>query len=181
MSAELHDAGGKTKLPMIDGVDGAAEFSPDGKYRYWLSRNWSMRRFSDGRCRYALWIGMNPSTASADVDDPTIRREMAFTKAMMIDCYVKCNVMDYRATNPKELVKVSPCSDKNLECIVSMAENADRIILAYGALPKSLTKYADRVLSVLRPRQLWCMGKTASGSPRHPLYLKGTTQCEPWP
>ncbi|HEX3862743.1 MAG TPA: DUF1643 domain-containing protein [Stellaceae bacterium] len=95
-----HDPGGKTKLAMIAGVDGKAEFSPCGRYRYWLSRDWSMRRFSDGRAPYALWIGMNPSVAAADVDDPTIRREMAFTKVMGIDVYVKCNIMDYRATDP---------------------------------------------------------------------------------
>lgn len=176
-----HDPGGKTRLPMIPGVDGKAEFSECGRYRYWLSRNWCMRRFSDGRSPYALWIGMNPSTAEANVDDPTIRREMAFTKAMFIDVYVKCNVMDYRATLPKTLLSVAPRSDKNIECIVGMAKDARIVIAAWGALPRSLRRYADDVVSALRGTPLYCMGKTANGSPRHPLYLPGNAQCVPWP
>lgn len=183
MSAALHDAGGKSRLAMIPGVDGNAEFSECGRYRYWLSRNWSMRRLTDGRCDFALWIGMNPSVAEADVDDPTIRREMAFTKAMMIDIYVKCNVMDYRATDPKQLLKIAPRSDKNLQVIRELAEDprCQRIIVAWGALPKPLRRYADDVISALRGKQLCCMGKTASGAPRHPLYLPGDAKCVPWP
>lgn len=176
-----HDPGGKSRLPMIAGIDGNAEFSPCGRYRLWLSRNWSMRRFSDGRGGYALWIGMNPSVAEANVDDPTIRREMAFTKAMMIDIYVKCNVMDYRATDPKALLSVQPRSDQNLDCIVGLAKKADRVIAAWGALPKQLRRYADDVVTALNGISLHCMGKTKDGSPRHPLYLPATARMEAWP
>lgn len=108
MSAEQHDAGGKSRLAMIDGVDGKAGFSPCGRYRLWLSRDWSWRRHSDGRSQYALWIGMNPSVAEADVDDPTIRREMAFTKAMGIDTYVKCNVMELPGNQSKSAALCHP-------------------------------------------------------------------------
>lgn len=183
MTTEPHDAGGKSRLRMLDGIDGNAEFSACGRYRYWLSRDWSWRRLTDGRSQFALWIGMNPSVAEADVDDPTIRREMAFTKAMSIDTYVKCNVMDYRATNPKVLFSVIPRSDKNIECIAGMAAShyCVRVICAWGALPKPLRRYADDVVAALRGTQLYCMGKTANGAPRHPLYLPNTAQCEPWP
>lgn len=178
-----HDAGGKTRLAMIEGVDGKAEFSPCGRYRYWLSRDWSQRRFTDGRSQFALWIGMNPSVADAGVDDPTIRREMGFTKGMMIDTYVKCNVMDYRATDPKTLLSVPARSDRNLECINALAGHprCAVIIVAWGALPKKLRRYADDVVTTLGGRQLHCMGVTANGSPRHPLYLPNTARCEPWP
>lgn len=182
MSAELHDAGGKTRLPLLPGHIGDAEFSECGRYRLWLSRAWETP--PDTPYSYALWIGMNPSTAEGDVDDPTIRREIAFTKAMGISSgYVKCNVMDYRATDPKQLLTVSPCSPKNLECIFRHAECAERVILAYGSLPKRLRRYADDVVSMLRRKGLptYCMGKTASGAPRHPLYLPSTAKCEPWP
>lgn len=182
MSADQHDAG-KSRLPMIEGVDGKAEFSECGRYRLWLSRDWSWRRLSDGRSQFALWIGMNPSVAGADVDDPTTRREMAFTRVMGLDTYVKCNVMDYRATDPKALLSVAPRSDQNIECIVNMASSrrCASIIAAWGALPKPLRRYADDVVAALRGRQLHCFGKTASGAPRHPLYLPGTARPEPWP
>jgi hypothetical protein len=182
MTAALHDPGGKTRLPLLPGVDGRAEFSPCGRYRYWLARDWGFRRYTDGREPYALWIGMNPSTAEADVDDPTIRREMAFTKAMGLDFYLKVNVMDYRATDPKALLApgIVPCSDENLNCITGVAPGAARIVLAWGALPKRLQCYADRVLVALRDKPLFCMGKTASGNPRHPLYLRGDTAPMPF-
>lgn len=178
-----HDAGGKTRLAMIDGVDGKAEFSECGRYRLWLSRDWSWQRLTDGRNQFALWIGMNPSVAEADVDDPTIRREMAFTRAAGLQTYVKCNVMDYRATDPKALLSIAPRSDKNIECIVGMASSprCSRIIAAWGALPKPLRRYADDVVTALRGKQLYCLGRTANGSPRHPLYLPGTAQLEAWP
>lgn len=174
-----HDPGGKTRLAMIPGVVGNAEFSPCGCYRHWLSRNWDWRLKTDGRCGpWALWIGMNPSTAEADVDDPTIRREMAFSKAMMIDVYVKVNVMDYRATDPKRLRDVTPRSDRNLQFIKELADGAGKIICAWGALPKPLRRYADDVLTLLHDKPLYCMGRTADGSPRHPLYLPGNASVE---
>lgn len=176
-----HDAGGKSRLAMLPGTVGDAEISDCGRYRLWLSRAWEAS--PDSPHSYALWIGMNPSVAEADVDDPTIRREIAFTKAMGISSYVKCNVMDYRATDPKALLTVAPRSPGNLECIVRHAECAARVILAYGALPQKLRRYADDVVTALRRRSIttWCMGKTANGSPRHPLYLPGTAQLESWP
>lgn len=181
VSAE-HDAGGKSRLAMIHGVEGKAEFYGErNEYRLWLSRNWSWRRFTDGRYPYALWIGMNPSVAAADIDDPTIRREMQFTEAMGIECYVKCNVMDYRSTDPKRLLAVeAPCSDKNRECIAGMARNACIVIAAWGALPKPLRKYADAVITVLSETPLYCMGVTKDYSPRHPLYLPKTAKPMVW-
>lgn len=174
-----HDPGGKVRLPLQDGVIGDAEFSPCGRYRLWLSRSWPDE---PGQWPgFALWIGMNPSTAESNVDDPTIRREIAFTKAMGIGGYVKCNIMDYRATNPKSLLTVIPRSDKNLRCIFDHAQVAKRVIVAWGALPKPLRHYADDVISVMRGHQLFCMGKTRNGSPRHPLYLPNNAECVPWP
>jgi hypothetical protein len=168
-----HDPGGRARFRLQPGITGKAEFSPCGQYRYWLSRDWGWRRFTDGREPFALWIGMNPSTAEANIDDPTIRREMSFTKAMRLDCYVKVNVMDYRATDPKRLlgIDVLPCSPDNAVNIGKFAKRAERVIAAWGALPKPLRHYADAVLRELDGVTIYCMGRTADGSPRHPLYL----------
>jgi len=45
-----------------------ATFSSCRTYRYSLSRIWDKKK------KYALFIGLNPSTANKDADDPTIRR-----------------------------------------------------------------------------------------------------------
>jgi hypothetical protein len=176
MSEPAHDPGGKTRLPLQDGVRGWVDFSVCGKYRHVLLRNWGA--FGDP---FVLWIGMNPSTADFNVDDPTIRKEMHFTRAMGFNSYVKVNVMDFRATDPKALLSVEPRSDKNLPRIISLSEGASRIICTWGALPKSLQRYADDVVHALRDHKLYCMGKTKNGSPRHPLYLRNDAECIPWP
>lgn len=165
---------------MIAGVDGDAGFSECGRYRHWLSRDWGFRRFSDGREPYALWIGMNPSTAEAAVDDPTIRKEMVFTRRLGLDRYLKFNVMDYRATDPSRLRDpgVAPCSDQNRANIKEAAERAATIIICWGKLHKSLRRYADHVLIDLGGKKLWCLGKNGDGSPKHPLYLAHETKLE---
>ena len=163
---------------MIEGVTGDAAFSEDGRFRYWLSREWGFRQFSDGREPFALFIGMNPSTAEADVDDPTVRKEMGLTRRLGLDRYVKVNVMDYRATSPKALLMpgVTPCSDANRPAIRHFAERASTIIMCYGKLHKKLRRYGMLVEMDLRGYKLWCLGRNDDGSPKHPLYLKSDTE-----
>lgn len=167
-----HDPGGKIRLKLIKGMQGDANFSPCGRYRLWLARWWPK---SDPAL--ALWIGMNPSTADGDVDDPTIRRELLFTQRLGLGPYVKFNVMDYRATSPKALRApgVEPCSPNNLPAILAKTHTAAKIIMAYGALPKQLQHHADAVVTALREQghTLWCLGFTREGHPRHPLYVRG--------
>lgn len=173
-----HDPGGKIRLSLQPGVRGSALFSGCGRYRPVLVRNWAEL---GSMAYYALWIAMNPSTAEHDVDDPTIRKGIHFTRSMGLTCYVMCNIMDYRSTNPKALSAVNPRSDANLPKIVELAAGASRIICAWGALPKPLHRYADDVVLALRGYPLYCMGKTAAGFPRHPLYLPNNAECVPWP
>ena len=70
-----HDPGGKVRLVLPDGMRAGATFcGPSNCYRTLLWREWG-----DEGAPYALWIGMNPSTADATVDDRTVRREIGFT------------------------------------------------------------------------------------------------------
>lgn len=151
-------------------------FSECRRYRYVLRRDWG-----EPGAPFVMFCMTNPSTAEHDVDDPTIRKDIHFARAMGFTSCVIVNCMDYRATDPKMLRRVQPRSDLNLPFIVEMAGKAERVILAWGALPKPLRRYADDVVAALRGRQLYCMGKTASGAPRHPLYLPNSAECVPWP
>jgi hypothetical protein len=124
---------------------------------------------------------MNPSTAEADVDDPTIRREVGFTKAVGMRGYRKVNVMDYRATNPKTLRLVEPCSSRNVEIIAELARRASIIVAAWGRLPKPLRKYETAVIEALpASRIILCLGVNQDGSPKHPLYVPGSAVLTPW-
>ncbi|KYB45746.1 hypothetical protein AB664_34185 [Brucella anthropi] len=71
MSHQLHDPGGKVRLKVKSEIRSDAIFSACGRYRRLLKREW------DGAEKegYVLWIGMNPSTADFNVDDPTVFKE----------------------------------------------------------------------------------------------------------
>jgi hypothetical protein len=177
-----HDPGGKVRTGLPAGMVGDAEFYGErNQYRLWLYRDWAGGEDNRG---WPLWIGMNPSTADAHVNDPTISRIIAFSRSWGYEaCYI-CNAMDYRATHPADLCQVGvvPCSDQNIENIVRLAKTAHEVILCYGLVPKILQKYPDAVVEALRSNRinLQCMGRTATGHPRHPLYLRSDTLLEPF-
>jgi hypothetical protein len=180
MHADPHDPGGKHRWPILAGMSGGALFSDDRKRRLYLTRSWG----SPGS-PYALWIGMNPSVAGALVDDPTVRREVIRTRdSLRLTAYVKCNVMDYRVTDPAALLDpgLSPCSPENLKTILSKAEGAAVIIAAWGALPASLQPYALATREILKAvgKPVVCLGLTKDGSPRHPLYVRADATLIPF-
>ena len=173
MSVDAHDPGGKVRLALMPGVKGDATFSVDGRYRQ-LMRRWTGDAFPE---RYVLFIGMNPSTADATVNDPTCAREWTFTQREGYSAMVKANVGDYRATNPKALLVpgVAAVSDENLPTIRKAAAGAELVILCHGKLNKALAPAGKALVDTLRADgvELWCFGTNGDGSPKHPLYLRG--------
>ena len=172
MSVDAHDPGGKVRLPLMAGVSGDATFSTDGKYRQ-LMRRWTGPAFGD---RYILFIGMNPSTADATVNDPTCAREWTFAQREGYSAMAKANVGDYRATDPKMLLVpgVHAVSDANLPVIRAVAAKADMVVLCHGKLNKALAPAGKALVQALEADgiELWCFGTNADGSPKHPLYLR---------
>lgn len=175
--APTHDPGGKTKLPLLPGVRGDASFSPCERYRTVLRRWWTGNETFGGP--FMLHIGQNPSTAAGHIDDPTLRRWQEFTRRDGFSAMVVCNAMDYRATSPRALLDIDePVSSENLKTVRTYAMLAHKVVVSWGAIHRDFEPHAQRVLDVLSDIDLWCLGKTAYGSPRHPLYLKGDTPLE---
>lgn len=166
-----HDPGGKVRLALAGDIESHAVFSDCERYRVLLSRRW---RSETARPGYVLWIGMNPSTADAKFDDPTVKKERKYTNRWGYSHYVKCNVMDYRATKPKMLLEpgVIPCSEENLKAIIEAAKGASLVMLAFGAPHKKLRIYGERVVDELTKLgiPLYCLAHTKDGLPAHPLY-----------
>ncbi len=175
MTAALHDPGGKVRLSLMPGVNGDATFSADGRYRQ-LMRRWLGPEFPE---RYILFVGMNPSTADASVNDPTCAREWTFARREGFDAMVKANVGDYRATDPKMLLApgVEASSPENLPAIRRAAAGAERVVLCHGKLNKALVPAGKALIEAMRADgvALWCFGTNGDGSPKHPLYLRGDT------
>ncbi len=150
-----------------------AVISPCGTYRYVLTRKIpSVLRW----VKPALFIMLNPSTADAVQDDPTIRRCISFAEREGCTQLRVVNLFALRATDPRELAThedpIGPENDSFLrsEILVSNAVGG-LIVAAWGA-----NKFAkDRACSVVdnfHQLPLMCLGNTKDGSPRHPLYVK---------
>lgn len=157
-----------------------AELSADGRHRWTLWRVWdhlSAAAF--------VVIGLNPSTADATTDDPTIRRCIAFARREGCGRLVMLNLYGFRATDPKQLPSFDPAEATNFWAVKEILEHAkadyhfqkghSKVVAAWGANPAVTRK--NSLVADLYPGML-CLGKTSKGHPRHPLYLRADTPLE---
>lgn len=147
----------------------SAVISPDGRYRYRLYREWS----SPGDRRPLMWMMLNPSTADATRNDPTIRRCIAFSKAWGYPAMWVGNLYAIRSADPSILRLVTredargPENDRHL---LEMSGQSARVVLAWGAPGGRVIPAALNC-----PGGYWCLGTTKTGSPLHPLYVAART------
>lgn len=157
-------------------LERAAVFDGSGRYRYALTRRWA----SGGRT--AAFVLLNPSTADAQRDDPTIRRCMGFARAWGFAALEVVNLFAWRATRPQALRQAAaPVGPENDAHLLRAARGAGRVVLAWG-IHGALDGRAAAVCALLagaglRPR---CLGHTRNGQPRHVLYLPRDAPCVPY-
>ena len=147
-----------------------ATYDVNGKYRYSLWREWSTH------LPRIVFVMLNPSTADEQKNDPTSRRCMGFARAWKFGSMEVVNLFAYRATNYRELFKVSdPVGAENNGFLMQAVERCPTVVLGWGTRGTLLGR--DRqVMSLLASRNdLYCLGITKDGQPRHPLYVKGNT------
>ena len=143
----------------------SAEISPDGRYRYRLDRWWSEKP--------SLVVCMlNPSTADAMLDDPTIRRCVRFAEREGCGGLKVVNLMAFRATDPKICLAqedpYGPLNDSYLEDAIRTSGIG--VVCAWGT--KAPREAVDRAMEIFKAGYLRCFGRTKEGHPRHPLYLR---------
>jgi hypothetical protein len=152
----------------------SAEISPCGLYRYSLARWW-------GQSRPVNFVMLNPSVADSTIDDPTIRRCMAFAEAWGYGGLLVTNLFALRSTDPGALKRArDPIGPENDRRIVEVAKASDLTVAAWGNHGKLYGRDAI-VLRMLReagiaPR---CLRVSAAGQPFHPLYLPGHLRPRP--
>jgi hypothetical protein len=147
----------------------SADISPDGVYRYALSRHLVQRD------RAVLFVGLNPSTADTTTDDPTIRRCAGCARLWGFDWLLMGNVYALRSTDPKRLMLVEdPIGPGNEEALKGMTLRAELVVAAWGGnrLHASAAKIAAWILSLEHTR---CLGENQDGYPKHPLYSSQET------
>jgi len=119
---------------------------------------------------------LNPSTADAEINDPTIRRCLDFAQTWGYGSLEVVNLFGLRATQPQRLRDAAdPVGSDCDRYIQTAVEPADRVIVAWGNWG-SWQGRDQIVLSWIDPSRCYCLGVNQSGQPSHPLYLKRSSQ-----
>lgn len=145
-----------------------AVISDCGSYRYALWREIPQRLGDRRLVGTCLFVMLNPSTANADRNDPTISRCLRFAERWGYRRLAVGNLFAYRSANPRVLGRVDdPVGPDNHTWLDSLVTEADTLIVAWGAVAGSAAKGAHVAhLLAANPK---CLGTTASGAPKHPL------------
>lgn len=146
----------------------SAIISDDGLYRYELRRVWD-----DGTL--VNFVMLNPSTADADRDDPTIRRCIGFAARWGYSGIVVTNLYAYRATRPRDLwLAADPVGPSNDSHLAAAVEGAS-VVAAWGVNARP-DRVADVLARIRRTNEVSALGLTKDGHPRHPLYVRSDAE-----
>ena len=164
-----------TREHIKDDAPSTAVYSDCERYRYMLTRTWAPAE------RRALFVMLNPSTATADIDDATVRRCVSFAARQGCGSLDIVNLHSFRSHDPLRL------RDPHLETrgpdhwrhIVEALTGADLVVYAWGAdaaaSDRLVAEMHGLVTSLgLQPHHLGDL--TISGAPRHPLYLPNSAE-----
>lgn len=147
-------------------LNSSAIFSKDRIHRYVLIREWDLDKPS------LMIVSLNPSTADEKINDPTITRCIGFAKKWGFGKLFVTNLFAFRATFPKDLFNSkNPVGEKNDCWLKKLSKEVDKIVLAYGNHGKFKDRH-DKILKIIK--NPYCIKKTKTGMPTHPLYLKYT-------
>lgn len=157
-------------------ADSVAVYSECEHYRYMLTRTW------DPAGRKALFVMLNPSTATEIQNDPTVERCERRARTLGFGAFRVTNIFAYRATDPRVMRAVEdPVGPDNDAAIADSAPWADRIVCAWGTHGAHLDR-GPQVERLLRDTglPLYHLGLTKHGHPKHPLYIGYAVQPVPW-
>lgn len=157
---------------MFDG-GAAAVFSDDDVFRYRLWREW-------GPGPTMAFIMLNPSVADAFRSDNTVTRCMGFARREGCGRLEVVNLYAFRSPYPKVMAEAMRAGVditggvENVAAIETVVTAPDTtVVAAWGeTMGAHAWDVAHGYLDGLDV-DLWCLGTTVAGHPRHPLYLPG--------
>lgn len=165
-------------------TESGAVFSPCGTFRYTLWRIW------DPALKPLAAIMLNPSKAGPVESDPTVTRQLIRAQRRGYGALWVFNAHAYVETYPAEMKKrlaqggdiVGPDNMAYLRWSLAWIQAKEGLVYAGWGVDgdivgqdKAITELADD-LGV----KLHCLGTTANGQPRHPLYRPYAAEFEPW-
>jgi hypothetical protein len=151
-------------------LDSGAEFSPCGRYRGLLWRRWS-------DAPPLVVVLLNPSTADAVQDDPTVYRCRMRAEQMGFGGLRVGNIFTLRSTDPAGLLRVDdPLGPDADGYLVRMCADAGMVLCGWGShglLNGHARPRWQEVVGLLADlgHDLYALKLTAAGQPGHPLYL----------
>ena len=148
------------------GLGASAWFNEAGTHRYLLTRSWS-------DAPLMTWIMLNPSTADASADDPTIRRCTRFAEREGCGGIQVLNLYGLRATDPHDLwdsagAGVDPVGASN-DAIIADRVRSGPVVAGWGNHGAAGDGHAVAQRLIAAGVDLLCLGVTGSGQPLHPL------------
>lgn len=162
-----------------------AVVSIDQRYRYTLTRSGWPADTATGDI-VLVWVMLNPSTADARVDDPTIRKVCAVSRVLGYRGIQVVNVCAWRDTSPANLIKAARAGHDifgpgNEGYLRGAFAGNPVVMCAWGAhgADDRIAPHVHRVRELLREYGSTCMqlgAPTLAGQPRHPLYLSAGTE-----
>jgi len=130
--------------------------------------------------RFILWIGLNPSTADEEKLDPTLMRIARFSQGEKMDGFWMANLFGLRTPYPKQLMSASdPVGSGNDASLLQAASQCEKVVAAWGVNGVYQDR-AEAVVNLLSSFDLWCLGTTKDGHPRHPLYVRASQPLVRW-
>ncbi|MCY4479126.1 MAG: DUF1643 domain-containing protein [Rhodospirillales bacterium] len=163
-------------------LDQGASISGCGRFRYRLWREWG-RNFGEGSGTLAF-AGLNPSSADADEDDPTVRKLVGFARRLGCMRLEVVNAFARIATHPGNLLTLDPFEDpgqvfgpgeRNETTIGVVVDNNPRyLVLGWGVhplVPRMLNADEHLLWHLFEAGSADAFRLNFNGSPAHPLYL----------
>ena len=151
-----------------------AVISPCEKYRYYLSRKLAPEHQRISRCAFIM---LNPSTADATKDDPTIRRCMAYAEREGAGELIVGNLYAYRTPSPKALRDAQyPVGEQNDLWLYTILRGCEVVIVGWGTKAERYRVLQfEEILDELN-MDVFCLHQNTDGSPGHPLFLKADAE-----
>ncbi len=162
--------------PIKPEIERSAAISRCGNYRWTLHRKWG-----DGY--RVCWIMLNPSTADAERDDPTLRRCIHFSKAWGYGSLIVVNLYPFRSSSPEECRRWAGWEGsrdwyirdaihfQNLPVVVEAAKQCQMVVAGWGAAAWVMDFATHLCAEVMEGtgHPIYCLGTTKSGAPLHPM------------
>ncbi|MCC6918919.1 MAG: DUF1643 domain-containing protein [Alphaproteobacteria bacterium] len=145
----------------------------EDRYRYELRRIWDAEK-------HVLTVCMlNPSTADADLNDPTILTLIHFARSWGYGGFIVVNLFAFRSPKPDDLpaatAPVGPLNLQYMNSALEQARSSGRALAAWGnGIRRRAFTHSDQAdWFVGRARaleiELICLGTTQKGHPKHPM------------